>query len=451
MSDGSGSFSWTEALIPRGDSQSSINRQGLQRLLLLRSFVTLASTVGMLIFASFSDLVIPYSSIYLLITAIFISVVISFWRLRQSWIVSQAELFWHILTDAAFLIILLLFSGGISNPLISYLLVLLAVTATLLPRPYVYGFASGSIVLYTTFLLLDTQSDHGAMDASMQQNMVFQLHLVGMWVIFLVSAILITVFITRMATAIREREFNLAQARENEMRNEQLVAIGTLAAGTAHALGTPLSTMSVLLTELDKLDARQLKEADIKEDISVLREQVTRCKNSLNQLIRYYNKDKPADTEELQLAEFVSDISDYITNIHPTAAVNFSSKGDPAQSLRADPSLKHGVINIIENGIKAAHSKVDVVFAVTPATPPETRGQLEISVTDDGPGIPAQVMENMGEPFISMRKDSMGLGIFLANATVQRLGGKIEMFNLKIGGALTVIKLPLPKSDRESQ
>ena len=62
-----------------------------------------------------------------------------------------------------------------------------------------------------------------------------------------------------MANAIKVRELNLAEARENEIRNEQLVAIGTLAAGTAHALGTPLSTMAVLLTELDKLDAEDLK------------------------------------------------------------------------------------------------------------------------------------------------------------------------------------------------
>ena len=74
--------------------------------------------------------------------------------------------------------------------------------------------------------------------------------------------------------------------------------------------------------------------------------------------------------------------------------------------------------------------------------------KFEISINDDGPGIPSKIMENMGEPFISSRKESMGLGIFLANAAVQRLGGTIEMFNLKIGGALTMIKLPLPKSQQ---
>ncbi|HJN96757.1 MAG TPA: ATP-binding protein, partial [Gammaproteobacteria bacterium] len=74
----------------------------------------------------------------------------------------------------------------------------------------------------------------------------------------------------------------------------------------------------------------------------------------------------------------------------------------------------------------------------------EDPSHFEISIKDDGPGIPSEVMEQLGEPFISMRRESMGLGIFLANATIQRLGGTIEMFNLKLGGALTLIKLPLP-------
>ena len=78
--------------------------------------------------------------------------------------------------------------------------------------------------------------------------------------------------------------------------------------------------------------------------------------------------------------------------------------------------------------------------------------EVVIVICDDGPGIPASVMENMGEPFISTRKDSMGIGIFLANAAIQRASGNIEMFNLKNGGAMSIIRLPCtiesePKSD----
>ena len=301
-----------------------------------------------------------------------------------------------------------------------------------------------SILIYTSLLLLDLQSDHGMDAGPRDQEMIFQLHLVGMWVIFLVSSILIAVFITQMANAIKVRELNLAEARENEIRNEQLVAIGTLAAGTAHALGTPLSTMAVLLTELDNLDAEDLKNSEIKEDISVLRQQITRCKHSLTQLTRYYNKDNPDQPKDVSLLEFVNDIKDYILNIHPRASIEFKINCNYESEVISNLSVRHAVINIIENSIKAAKNKVYVSFNISDNSP----SKFEISINDDGPGIPSKIMENMGEPFISSRKESMGLGIFLANAAVQRLGGTIEMFNLKIGGALTLIKLPLPKSQQ---
>lgn len=267
-----------------------------------------------------------------------------------------------------------------------------------------------------------------------------QQHLVGMWAIFLVSAILIALLITQMTNAIKVRELNLAKARETELRNEQLVAIGTLAAGTAHTLGTPLSTMTVLLTELDKLNATQLKTNEIKGDISTLKQQVVRCKNSLTQLTKYYNKDNPERDESMFVSQFFSDIKDYILNIHPTALINFSACYPQTTKIASNLSFRHAVINIIENGVKAANKQVDVAFKITKENPLE----FEISVTDDGPGIPTKVMENMGEPFISTQNESMGLGIFLANAAITRLGGRIEMFNLKIGGALTLIKIPLP-------
>ena len=418
--------------------ESNSPRQGLQRLLLLGTFVTVAGVIGLLIFLSFRELNIPIRFIIYLVLVIFTSIFAGYWRLKASRLVSYGELFSHILLDVAFLIILLLNTGGIGNPLISYLLVLLAVSATLLPRAFVNTFAVGSILLYTFFLFLELTAD-----AEMGNGeTTFQLHLMGMWVIFLVSAILISVFITRMASAIQVRELNLAEARETEMRNEQLVAIGTLAAGTAHTLGTPLSTMAVLLTELDKLSPEELKDNDIKDDISILKQQVTRCKHSLTQLTRYYNKDSAEKEETQLLPKFVNDIQDYIINIHPTASVRFLIENAKDLKVASSLSIRHALINIIENGIKASKTHVEVKFRITQAA----TTYFEVAVKDDGPGIPTKIMENMGEPFISIRKESMGLGIFLANAAVQRLDGSIEMFNLKSGGALTLIKLPMPDS-----
>jgi len=425
-------------------SGSSSSRLALQRLLLLRALVTIFSIIATLIFHSFSPLVLPVPQLTIAVFCVVASLLFGTWRLRQKRPIPEHELLGQLLADIGILIVILFATGGASNPLISYLLVLLAVGATILPQRSVNVLALANMAVYTSFLLSELQVDHN--DHTTDN---FQLHLVGMWVTFVVSGVLITLFVTRMAEAIRSRELTLARARENEMRNEQLVAIGTLAAGTAHALGTPLSTMSVLLTDLDKYSEAELKTMPLKEDISLLRQQVMRCKDSLNKLTLFYNKADKRSPINGTLHMFMEEIQDYIHNIHPRANVSFTLHETALRaSIPFDLSLRHAVINLIENAIKAAESSVLVTSQVAKSP----KALIEITIQDDGPGIPASVMENMGEPFISTRKDSMGIGIFLANAAIQRASGNIEMFNLKNGGAMSIIRLPCtiesePKSD----
>ena len=425
-------------LAPVQDSDAAPNRVGLQRLMLLRGFVTAIGLIGLALLQPFSSIDVPLNAIALLSCAVAASLVFGYWRLRRGASIAPLELLGHLLIDVSLLVGLLWLTGGISNPLISYLLVLLAVSATLLPRLMVIGFAMASTALYTFFLLLDLSSDQQMAMSGDMQEMTFQLHLVGMWVIFVVSAALITVFITRMAEGIRRRELTLAKAREEALRSEQLIAIGTLAAGTAHALGTPLSTMSVLLSDLDELATENLGVPEVKEDISVLRQQVTRCRNSLTQLTRYYHKDEGRSEQTIPISAFIEDVRDYLTNIHPRSNIQITLYHIDNKHLNSDLSIKHALINIIENGIKAAKDKVTLELRVSGA-------DLTITIADDGPGIPAEVMENLGEPFISVRNQGMGLGIYLANASISRLGGSIEMRNRVEGGAVTRITLPLAK------
>ena len=425
-------------LAPVQDSDAAPNRVGLQRLMLLRGFVTAIGLIGLALLQPFSSIDVPLNAIAVLSCAVAASLVFGYWRLRRGASITPLELLGHLLVDVSLLVGLLWLTGGISNPLISYLLVLLAVSATLLPRLMVIGFAMASTALYTFFLLLDLSSDQQMAMSGDMQEMTFQLHLVGMWVIFVVSAALITVFITRMAEGIRRRELTLAKAREEALRSEQLIAIGTLAAGTAHALGTPLSTMSVLLSDLDELATENLGVPEVKEDISVLRQQVTRCRNSLTQLTRYYHKDEGRSEQTIPISAFIEDVRDYLTNIHPRSNIQITLYNIDNKHLNSDLSIKHALINIIENGIKEAKDKVTLELRVS-------RADLTITIADDGPGIPAEVMENLGEPFISVRNQGMGLGIYLANASISRLGGSIEMRNRVEGGAVTRITLPLAK------
>lgn len=432
-------------IAPLHEGDAAPNRIALQRLMLLRLFVTLTCLLALVILLPFTDIEVPVAAVIAIVLSVFVSVIAGYWRLRHSTAIAAGELLGHLLIDAALLVALLSVTGGVSNPLISYLLVLLAVSATLLPRVMAVSFAVGSIAVYTLFLLLDLSSGQQMSMGPENQQMTFQLHLVGMWVIFVVSAALITVFVTRMAEAIRARELNLAQAREDALRGEQLIAIGTLAAGTAHALGTPLSTMSVLLSDLDGVAMEHLASPEVKEDISTLRQQVTRCRNSLTQLTRYYHKDERHAERSTTLQDFAADIRDYLVNIHPTSNIKLDMQNVDNKRLKSDPSIKHAVINIIENGIKAARHEVHVRVKTLAAARRDSPDQesVEILITDDGPGIPEEVMANLGEPFISVRNQGMGLGIYLANASIQRLGGSIEMSNAQGGGAQTRILLPL--------
>jgi len=424
-------------------TDTSTARQALLLLLLIRTFVTVLGATGLFAYQYFSVNVIPFTAFVFVFAGIFVSICIGIWRVYRAKAIRNFELFSHLLSDVLFLVLVLLFVGGASNPLISYLLVILAIGATFLTQSQAHWLAAGSIFIYSVFILIDLRTDYTDSDAMMS----FQLHLVGMWAIFVVSAILISVFVARMANTIRERELTLAQIRENEIRNEQLVAIGTLAAGTAHALGTPLSTMAVLLTELDNMSAEEMGNSALKEDISILRQQVVRCKNSLNQLTDYYNKENDNDNSTTSVEDFVDNLEDYITNIHPSAQIEFRIENpDSKELIPRNLSINHAVINIIENGIKAAKTKTLVELKVSD----KGNAVLEILVQDDGPGVSNEVMEKMGDPFISTRENSMGLGIYLANATIQKTGGNIEMFNLKTGGAATVIRIPLQPPTVES-
>jgi len=424
-------------LSPPEREGGSSARRVLLRLIFLRSILAIGSILALLIFQNISGTLITPNLAAALITTIALSIGFGFWRLKSSRLISNIELFCHVLIDALVLVVFVLNAGGASNPLISYLLVLLAITATILPRRYVNSFALISMVTYSFLLYLDLQTESNLHEMGQAHDM--QQHLVGMWATFLVSAILIALLITEMTNAIKVREINLAKARDTELRNEQLVAIGGLAAGTAHALGTPLATMAILLTELDKLNAKELKTIEIKKDISLLKEQVLRCRKSLTQLTEHYNRDNPDTHENIIIHELAADIKDYIFNVHPAALVSYTVLCSRNIQVTANLSFRHAVINIIENAIRAAKSETIVTFQLRN----RASTHLEISVVDDGPGIPTNVMENMGEPFKSTRKESMGLGIFLANAAITRLGGEIEMFNLKVGGALTSISIPL--------
>src|SRR5690606_13943277 len=179
-------------------------------------------------------------------------------RLRGRGTPGEAEFFLHLLVDVLGLSLLLYFTGGANNPFVSYLLVPVTIAAATLSWRYTTALTLCALGCYSLLLFFykplpelvpsdaHMHAGHG-MDMSTDPG---NLHVIGMWFNFVVSAVLITYFVVKMAADNQRQEARLRQYREDTLRNEQILAVATMAAGTAHELGTPLGSMAVLLKEL---------------------------------------------------------------------------------------------------------------------------------------------------------------------------------------------------------
>ena len=238
------------ALIPEENMRApvfllSASRQNLGRLLLIRILV-LAAQAGSVGFAWLSDL-LPLPRLALGLTLGLSACLILFTALRlRAPPVTDQEYAVQLACDLIIHSTLLYYSGGSTNPFVSYYLVPLTIAAATLP--WIYSMVlSGLALTGYTLLLIWYHPLH--LQAVQHEAMLINLHLFGMWLNFALSAAFITFFVVKMSEALRWQAHMQAERREESMRDQQLLAVATQAAGAAHELGTPLATMSVLLNE----------------------------------------------------------------------------------------------------------------------------------------------------------------------------------------------------------
>ncbi len=414
----------------------------LRRLAMIRLiFITaLLIVMGYTYQVTESDFVHP---VYLVVLAVLaLTIVLTYWRLLRTWPVTDLEYFCQLLIDIIGLTILFYISGGATNPFVSFYLVPLTISAALLPWRFTWIIAGLTLSAYSAMLLFnqpvaDLQSHH---HHGMQTDSNFNLHILGMWFTFALSTVLITYFVVRMASALRQQEQVLTSNREDELRNEQILAVATLAAGTAHELGTPLSTMSVLL---DELQQEYPQEENLSKDLQLLTQQVKSCKKILQGLVSTaeIKNDYQQNTESL--IDYIENLLDRWQVIRPEAQPELTI--DPScndKLLTTDPTLEQAICNLLNN---AADSSPDNRLTVVLNC--DNKGML-LSIRDFGAGIPMEIAEQIGKPFISTKGDKgLGLGLFLSHATVNRYNGSISLFNHPESGTVAELRLPLAKLD----
>lgn len=264
----------------------------------------------------------------------------------------------------------------------------------------------------------------------------FALHVSGMWLAFVLSTVIIAWFVVRMSSSIRDRDRDLAKAREHALRNEQIIALGTLAAGAAHELGTPLSTMAVITGELQQ---EYTQDHEFQNNIHILKDQIAHCKQTLTHLLAKVGQARTEQGSELPVDEFLGQILDKWKLIRPSIKFTYGSSGiQPVPKIMDNQLLSQSLLNLLNNAADASIQCIDIKSSWTAQ-------KLQLDIIDDGEGLSSEAMERAGEAFFSTKKpgQGFGIGLFLANANIERFGGSVRLFNLEQGGACTQVVLPL--------
>ncbi|MCC6917538.1 ATP-binding protein [Nitrosomonas sp.] len=410
--------------------------KNLQRLFLLRIIAIISQIIIFWVVYSIIELELPWTAIILTITVLAVLNLLTWIRLRYSWPVTYPEFFAQLLIDVAGLTALLYFSGGSTNPFISLYLLPLTIAATVLPWHYTWIMAAITISCYTSLLFKFIPLPHDHLDDHSRHMFEFNLHVSGMWLTFVLSTLLITLFVVKMNASIRDRDKELSKSREQALQNEQIIALGTLAAGAAHELGTPLSTMAIITGELQQESPGN---SEFQNNIRILRDQIILCKQTLTHLLADAGQSRVEEGSGQPVDNFLQQVIDKWQLIRPSIRFTYQCNGvRPAPIIMNTRLLSQSVLNLLNNAADASTRQVTITSCWD-----ET--QLHLEILDDGPGLDAEAVEHAGEPFFTSKGpgQGFGIGLFLANTNIERFGGSVRLFNRPEGGACTHVTLPV--------
>jgi two-component system sensor histidine kinase RegB len=402
----------------------------LRHLLMLRLLVVLGPAVMLLwlyfgltppqplslwIFASFLGLITP-------------TFIMLHRRARSSQPLTAWGWFAGLQLDVLALAGLLYYSGGASNPFISLLLLPLLIVAALLPTRCVWAMAGVTVAVYTGLMfyylpLPGMLSGHGP---------GFHAHVWGMWLVFVITALLVAGFVAQLAAALRQRDREVARLREKALRDEQILALGLFAAGAAHELGTPLSTIAVLAKELEHEYSEDMSLCD---DLRTLHEQVGVCKNILGELLRA--ADLRADRETMQpLDQLLDRTRSRWQLLRPWVPLRVHCAGHlPPPTVCSPQMVAQTLISLLNNAADACPEGVDLAGRW------DAR-RVIIEIRDRGPGLSPESFRQAAKGFFTTREGGVGIGLLLASATLERLGGQVSLARDPQGGTCTRIDLP---------
>jgi two-component system sensor histidine kinase RegB len=351
---------------------------------------------------------------------------------------SSRALFAVLVLDILILTGLLLSAGGASNPFSVFYLVHVALSALLLPprRAWLVT-ALTSLAFALLFVLpshvIDPHAMHMLHGAS-------SFHLQGMWLAYSLAAGFVVHFVSRVASSLQARERELFELQRSAARTEKLASLSTLAAGAAHELGTPLGTIALVAKELERGLAQGREPAELSEDARLIRQEVERCRDILQRMAANAGESAGEMPATVSISGLERSLSDTLGPAGSQLA--FERSGEPLDLVLPKRLLLQVLVNLVRNAFdaQAEAGSSDPVRVVSRV---ET-DRAAFEILDHGAGIPDHARTRVGEPFFTTKAPGrgLGLGVFLARAFAEKMGGELTLLARPGGGTLARLTLP---------
>lgn len=354
--------------------------------------------------------------------------------------------------DILQLAVLLYLTGGLQNPFA--FLIIAPVTVSAATQPPRSTIALGVLaVLCVSALTVFQQPLPWFPGERVELPFVY---IAGVWTALVSGAIFFALYSWRIAKEAGQMSDALAATEMALLREQKMSALDGLAAAAAHELGTPLGTITVVAKEL-------LRETDkaspLREDVELLRNEAERCREILSRLTRSSGEAETVFSQaplKQMLEEVVLPSRALGVEIQVEASPAEGGETEPEPVMARNPGVIYGLGNLVENAVDFARERVVIEARWDADT-------ISVTITDDGSGFSAQVMERLGEPYVTSRpvigKDQalsdqsagLGLGFFIAKTLLERSGAQLDFANRRPPESGAVVRVVWPRSAIEAE
>ena len=371
----------------------------------------------------FINIQIPFFETLIII---FLSVALNFYSYfeeRKNKSISNIKAFSFLLFDTLQLGFLLFLTGGIINPFSILILAPVITSASYLPAFMTVVLSTISIVIIIILNFYFIPLDLGI------EFYLPEIYSFGLVASLIITVIFIAIYAYLFASSSRKISNALSVSKLQILNQKKITEVGSLSAAAAHELGTPLNTIFLIINDLLK-EKILIDNKNIAKDIILLKSQAERCKeilqsfskNPLNLKDKFLEKVKISDLIKINFEKF---------NKNKKLIIKKNQTNNEPEIIFKD-EIMYAIGNIIQNAI--LYSKMNVTAELN-----YNDSNLKIIIIDDGEGFSKDIIDKLGEPYISKNKQGMGLGIFIAKNLIENMGGSINFYNSKDDNAVVEI------------